>query len=124
MIAFRPGRPRPHARAVGLNALRGTDGGHSTSRVNSLCLGVELSFRGRRAGARRPSDITLSSMGVSLPRAEVVTFSVPVCRLPMGLVIDKKGSDNYVKLADLEGGQEGQRHAGLSDRPARDPQIH
>jgi ABC-type amino acid transport substrate-binding protein len=47
-------------------------------------------------------DITLPAMGVSLPRAEVVTFSSPVCRLPMGLVIQKKDADKYSKLTDLD----------------------
>lgn len=47
-------------------------------------------------------DITLPAMGVSLPRAEVVTYSNPVCRLPMGLVIQKKDADKYSKLADLD----------------------
>jgi polar amino acid transport system substrate-binding protein len=47
-------------------------------------------------------DITVPAMGVTLPRAEVVTFTDPVCRMPVGLVIQKKDSDKYSKLADLD----------------------
>lgn len=64
---------------------------------------VEDSWATMIAGLQtKKFDITLPAMGVSLPRAEVVTFSAPVCRLPMGLVINKKDSEKYAKLADLD----------------------
>jgi polar amino acid transport system substrate-binding protein len=50
----------------------------------------------------RRFDITLPAMGVTLPRAEVVTFTDPVCRLPVGLVIQKKDEAKYKTLEDLD----------------------
>jgi ABC-type amino acid transport substrate-binding protein len=47
-------------------------------------------------------DVTLPAMGVTLPRAEVVTFTNPVCRLPVGVVIRKKDLDKYPTLAELD----------------------
>ena len=64
---------------------------------------VEDSWATMIAGLQtKKFDVTLPAMGVSLPRAEVVTFSAPVCRLPMGLVIQKKDASKYAKLADLD----------------------
>jgi cyclohexadienyl dehydratase len=64
---------------------------------------VEDSWATMIAGLQsKKFDITLPAMGITLPRAEVVTFSDPVCRLPVGLVIQKKDAGKYSSLADLD----------------------
>lgn len=64
---------------------------------------VEDSWATMVAGLQsKKFDITLPAMGVTLPRAEVVTFTDPVCRLPVGLVIQKKDQDKYKAFDDLD----------------------
>lgn len=64
---------------------------------------VEDSWATMVAGLQsKKFDITLPAMGVTLPRAEVVTFTDPVCRLPVGLVIQKKDKDKYKAFDDLD----------------------
>jgi polar amino acid transport system substrate-binding protein len=64
---------------------------------------VEDSWATMVAGLQsKKFDITLPAMGVTLPRAEVVTFTDPVCRFPVGLVIQKKNQDKYKVFNDLD----------------------
>ena len=64
---------------------------------------VEDSWATMIAGLQsKKFDVTLPAMGVTLPRAEVVTFTNPVCRLPVGLIIQKKDAEKYPTLAELD----------------------
>jgi ABC-type amino acid transport substrate-binding protein len=64
---------------------------------------VEDSWATMIAGLQtKKFDVTLPAMGVTLPRAEVVTFTNPVCRLPVGIIIRKKDLDKYPTLAELD----------------------
>jgi ABC-type amino acid transport substrate-binding protein len=64
---------------------------------------VEDSWATMVAGLQsKKFDVTLPAMGVTLPRAEVVTFTNPVCRLPVGIIIRKKDLDKYPTLAELD----------------------
>lgn len=64
---------------------------------------VEDSWATMVAGLQsKKFDVTLPAMGVTLPRAEVVTFTNPVCRLPVGIIIRKKDVEKYPNLAALD----------------------
>jgi ABC-type amino acid transport substrate-binding protein len=64
---------------------------------------VEDSWATMIAGLQsKKFDVTLPAMGVTLPRAEVVTFTNPVCRLPVGLIIQKKDAEKYPTWAELD----------------------
>lgn len=64
---------------------------------------VEDSWATMVAGLQsKKFDVTLPAMGVTLPRAEVVSFTNPVCRLPVGLIIQKKDAGKYPTWAELD----------------------
>jgi cyclohexadienyl dehydratase len=47
-------------------------------------------------------DITLPALGITLPRAEVITYTRPVARQPIGLMVFRKDVDKYSSWKDLD----------------------
>ncbi len=47
-------------------------------------------------------DITLPALGITLPRAEVITYTHPVAREPIGLMVLRKDVDKYTSWKDLD----------------------
>jgi ABC-type amino acid transport substrate-binding protein len=47
-------------------------------------------------------DITLPALGITLPRAEVITYTHPIARQPIGLMVLKKNVDKYKSWQDLD----------------------
>jgi polar amino acid transport system substrate-binding protein len=52
-------------------------------------------------------DMTLPGVAITLPRAEVVTFSKPVAKMPLGLLVRKADAENLKSWKDLD--QSGKR---------------
>lgn len=71
--------------------------------LNVKVVWVEDSWATMIAGLQtKKFDVTLPAMGVTLPRAEVVTFTNPVCRLPVGIIVRKQDQGKYPTLAELD----------------------
>lgn len=47
-------------------------------------------------------DVTLPALAITLPRAEVITYTRPIARQPIGLMVPKKDIDKYKSWQDLD----------------------
>jgi cyclohexadienyl dehydratase len=47
-------------------------------------------------------DVTLPALGITLPRAEVITYTNSVAREPIGLMVPKKDLEKYKSWEDLD----------------------
>lgn len=47
-------------------------------------------------------DVTLPALGITLPRAEVITYTHPIAREPIGLMVPKKDIGKYSSWQDLD----------------------
>jgi cyclohexadienyl dehydratase len=47
-------------------------------------------------------DITLPALAITLPRAEVITYTRPIARQPIGLMVPKKDIGKYSSWQDLD----------------------
>lgn len=72
--------------------------------MNVKLVWVEDSWATLTAGLQSNRfDMTIPGVAITMPRAEVVTFSKPVARMPLGLmVLKKEGSDEYKSWQDLD----------------------
>lgn len=71
--------------------------------LNVKLVWVEDSWATLTAGLQsKKFDMTLPGVAITLPRAEAVTFSGPVARMPLGLLVVKKEGQNYQSWMDLD----------------------
>jgi len=71
--------------------------------MNVKLVWVEDSWATLTAGLQSSRfDMTIPGVAITLPRAEVVTFSKPVARMPLGLMVLKKEGEDYKSWQDLD----------------------
>lgn len=79
----------------------------STS-LNVKLVWVEDSWATLTAGLQANKyDMTIPGVAITMPRAEVVTFSKPVAKMPLGLLVKKGGAQDLKSWKDLD--QSGKR---------------
>lgn len=71
--------------------------------MNVKLVWVEDSWATLTAGLQSNRfDMTIPGVAITMPRAEVVTFSKPVARMPLGLMVLKKEGETYTSWQDLD----------------------